>query len=401
MADELAQEDVSDFDISQPKSDIQKDQKWQDATPTQRRDSSVDIFWRFIGVCLEHDVDHCTARNVKTIAKVMASGDPECLFYCGEEELKKNAEKIDGDNYILGLAVKLGQLTDTSDTTQKRGKFLSKKSKHLRARAIPILALVIIKIGIQIGSMAAVGYFSRRPGVTTEGKLAALAPPAKAALAAGGGCFDVNNDIFIKRKDGTKLAKKLGEIQIGDEVESLDENTGKVVFSKVYFIANDDPGMIRELLRIYYQDDDGSLKDMGLSQRHLIYVSQGNSSKAEPIMASHVKAGEFIWVRKEENLKPYQVRAILPYLGQVAHPLTENHHIIVNNVHASVHITNEDMYRKITTPLQWACKMSPAFAKSQFLQNIVKVFNYVKEPFVKPKSELASSTLLGMFGLSS
>ena len=85
-----------------------------------------------------------------------------------------------------------------------------------------------------------------------------------------------------------------------------------------------------------------------------------------------------------------RVSVVLPYVGNVIHPLTDNHHIIVNGVHASVHIINESAYRIMTAPLKWVCWMSPEAGESKLVNKLVRFVEDAKEPF-------ASNTLGSVF----
>ena len=47
----------------------------------------------------------------------------------------------------------------------------------------------------------------------------------------------------------------------------------------------------------------------------------------------------------------------MTHFGAVRHPLTENHHVIVDRFHSSVHILNELLYRRLTywANSEWSC----------------------------------------------
>ena len=47
----------------------------------------------------------------------------------------------------------------------------------------------------------------------------------------------------------------------------------------------------------------------------------------------------------------------MTHFGAVRHPLTENHHVIVDRFHSSVHILNDLLYRKLTywANSEWNC----------------------------------------------
>ena len=71
----------------------------------------------------------------------------------------------------------------------------------------------------------------------------------------------------------------------------------------------------------------------------------------------------------------------MTYLSTVRHPLTENHHVIVNGVHASVHILNEQLYRKLSYPLRWTFWVNPEWNRSWLVKKLVRVVQNAKEPF--------------------
>ena len=91
------------------------------------------------------------------------------------------------------------------------------------------------------------------------------------------------------------FTKKLADLRVGDNVQSVDDN-GNVVFTNVYFIAHDDASQIGKLLRVHYEDKHGQTGHIGLSDRHLIYATKSDAhyqtaDKAKPIMASELVKG--------------------------------------------------------------------------------------------------------------
>ena len=91
------------------------------------------------------------------------------------------------------------------------------------------------------------------------------------------------------------FSKKLADLKVGDNVESVDDD-GNIVFTKVYFIAHDDGNQIGKLLRVHYEDNNGRMGHIGLSDRHLIYATKSDADyqtaeKAKPIMASELVKG--------------------------------------------------------------------------------------------------------------
>ena len=71
----------------------------------------------------------------------------------------------------------------------------------------------------------------------------------------------------------------------------------------------------------------------------------------------------------------------MTYFGAVRHPLTENHHVIVDGVHASVHILNEQLYRKLSYPLQLTYWANSEWNRSWLVKKLVRLVQNEKEPF--------------------
>ena len=67
---------------------------------------------------------------------------------------------------------------------------------------------------------------------------------------------------------------------------------------------------------------------------------------------------------------------VMAYFGAVCHPLTENHH-----VHASVHILNEQLYRKLSYPLQLTYWANSEWNRSWLVKKLVRLVQNGKEPF--------------------
>ena len=85
------------------------------------------------------------------------------------------------------------------------------------------------------------------------------------------------------------------------------------------------------------------------------------------------------------------------------HPLTDNHHIIVNGVHASVHILEESAYRMLTASLKFVYWLSPEAGKSAVVKKLVRFVEDVKEPFANKHvgSVLIGREMhMGMYGAS-
>ena len=95
-------------------------------------------------------------------------------------------------------------------------------------------------------------------------------------------------------KTGSVVSKPLHSISVGDMVESVDEQTGQRLYSKVYYIEHEQQDARSQLLRIVYRDHSNATQSIGISKRHLIYATKnGQSTKnvplKDPVMAIDVK----------------------------------------------------------------------------------------------------------------
>ena len=113
-------------------------------------------------------------------------------------------------------------------------------------------------------------------------------------------------------KTGSVKSKPLQSISLGDMVESVDEQTGKRVYSKVYYIEHEQQDARVPLLRIVYRDHSNATQYIGISGRHLIYATKnGQSIKnvplKDPIMAMDVKEDDTIWIMNNGKLVPTKV----------------------------------------------------------------------------------------------
>eukprot|EP00795_Rhopilema_esculentum_P012960 gene12960-3723_t len=405
---EIDMGDVDDYDITNPTTEIHNNQEWKNLSPEDRRKMAVEFYYSMIGLCKKKNIKNCQPSDAQFIAKAYARGDPECFFYCGYDKMKENANKLPGQ-YTLALAIDVGldwhkEVKDIDDmeTLDRGGRQAAGAMSKKSAKRIIIFPIVFAALSaiINIGSMAAIGYFSNDRNLDDmsrvggkAGQIRAALTPALKVTRATRGCFDVKGIVNVQDGQGSKYSKKIGDLKVGDQVESVDDN-GNIVFSNVYYIAHGDGEKRAKLLRVYYEGNAPEMESIGLSERHLIYATKADSEldavKAKPVMASQLSKGDYVWVQDNSELVAKKVSVVLPYVGNVIHPLTDNHHIIVNGVHASVHIINESAYRIMTAPLKWVCWMSPEAGESKLVNKLVRLVEDAKEPF-------ASNTLGSVF----
>ena len=132
------------------------------------------------------------------------------------------------------------------------------------------------------------------------------------AVGRSGGCFSAESLVNLKMKTGSVVSKPLHSISLGDMVESVDEQTGQRVYSKVYYIEHEQQDTRAQLLRIVYRDHSNATQSIGISARHLIYATKnGQSTKnaplKDPIMAMDVKEDDIIWIMNNGKLVPTKV----------------------------------------------------------------------------------------------
>ena len=135
---------------------------------------------------------------------------------------------------------------------------------------------------------------------------------AKVVPHASRGCFSADSLVNVKTSKGHVVSRPLRSINLGDMVESVDEQNGQRTFSKVYYIAHEQDNARAQLLRIEYTDRFNSTQSLGISDRHLMYVTKKGKSTThapleEPIMAMEVEEGDSVWMMEEGGLVPTKV----------------------------------------------------------------------------------------------
>ena len=98
---------VSEYDITEPISNIHNTEEWKKMSPEDRRRTAVEFYYSILGICREKRIAHCSRSDAKFIAKVLCMGDPQCFFYCGYDKMVENAARLPGQ-HTLELAIKVG-----------------------------------------------------------------------------------------------------------------------------------------------------------------------------------------------------------------------------------------------------------------------------------------------------
>ena len=98
---------VSEYDIDEATSVLQKSDAWKNMSPEDRRRTAVEFYYSILGMCEEKGIEQCSKSDAKFIAKTAGLGDPQCYFYCGYEEMIKNSPNLPGE-HTMELAMKVG-----------------------------------------------------------------------------------------------------------------------------------------------------------------------------------------------------------------------------------------------------------------------------------------------------
>ena len=98
---------VSEYDVEEPTSVLQKSDSWKNMSPEDRRKTAVEFYYSILGMCEKKGIEQCSRSDAKFIAKTAGLGDPECYFYCGYEKMIKHSPNLPGE-HTLELAMKVG-----------------------------------------------------------------------------------------------------------------------------------------------------------------------------------------------------------------------------------------------------------------------------------------------------
>lgn len=141
-----------------------------------------------------------------------------------------------------------------------------------------------------------------------------------------GGCF--SGDTTVRTSNGD--IRKLSELRIGDNVLTLDQSTGQLVFSEVILFLDRNTRQRREFLRIYTK----SGQSLTLTPAHMLLI--GNKTSTNTIYAEKIQVNDTLLVRVNDSLVEDSVRSIEPILlTGVYAPLTKTGTLIVNDVAVS------------------------------------------------------------------
>ena len=212
-------------------------------------------------------------------------------------------------------------------------------------------------------------------------------------------CFAADSIVRVKiptKHDANTERRRVDQLKVGDHVESFDPETKSVVFSEVYFISHEEETGNSSLLRkLVVGFDNGKELSLRLDSKHLVYACQSEQNTKtntglvaascryppmNPVTADSVKVGDIVWMRNSGGeFLPRPVIDIGEYWSGIRHPMTLNHYIVVDDVLASVHMYDEELYRQITAPLRFLYGINPSFTDSAVVKKMVQMWDDVEE----------------------
>lgn len=407
--DDIKNQNVNRFKLpKREQNDLQRDPQLKKMSLSDRRKFEQSLFETFVGMCDRANIDFCTHDDIKFYANVIAKGDKDCVLTCSKESMIQNQGLMPrgSTTKVCIVAIEKEMMKKVPDSKADQDEIKS----ALRAGCSAIgksscaekrffwFAFIPAIIGlVKLGGIAAAGYITEmsnkeetrylNTGNSATRQVIKVAKQVpRVAKVASKVCFSADSHVKVMTNSGEVIQKLLRDVKLGDMVESVDERTGYQTFSKVYYIAHENEDNRSQLLRILYKDGSNVTQFIGISDRHLIYITKNGQSTAhaplkEPMLAMNVEEGDVIWTMEDGSLVPRKVTGVMTYYNAARHPLTENHHVIVDGVHASVHILNEQLYRWLTYPLRWTFLASPEWNRSWLVKKLVRVVENGKEPF--------------------
>ena len=154
--------------------------------------------------------------------------------------------------------------------------------------------------------------------------------------------------------DGSK--KRLTDLNIGDEVLSVNSATGELEFSPVILFLDRDPRETRQFYTLKTEKG----HSLTLTPSHLIYshfAENADIAEFEAVYAKDVQEGDFVLVSTSKgDLERARVTQVdLRVLTGVYAPLTSAGNLVVDNVVASCYavVDSQTIAHAAFAPLRW------------------------------------------------
>ena len=150
------------------------------------------------------------------------------------------------------------------------------------------------------------------------------------------------------------LTKKMINLQINDQVQTISSRTGEVITDTVYTFLDRNQAQEKQFLKIQYAG--GHLE---LTPFHLIYISDtmsvGQFQQRRAIHAKDVSIGNYIFIKQNSSMIATRITNISASRSQgYIAPVTYSGNIIVNGVAASCYavIGDHDLAHVALSPLR-------------------------------------------------
>lgn len=192
------------------------------------------------------------------------------------------------------------------------------------------------------------------------------------------------------------ISKRLGEVNVGEFAQSYDPDKNEVVFSEVYFISHDGENQNSTKLRKLVLDSDYSKEiSIRLHPSHLVYACLSNTDNmcnripSSPVTAQKVTVGDILWTRNysSNHFSPKRVIGVSTIQSSVRHPMTMNHLIVVDDVLASVHMYDEQLYRKATSLIRFAYNLHPAITDTWVVKKMVESWDLLEKYYLRDAND--------------
>ncbi|XP_072024326.1 uncharacterized protein [Amphiura filiformis] len=204
------------------------------------------------------------------------------------------------------------------------------------------------------------------------------------------GCFASNSMVRIKTVDNGEdviTSKRLADLKIGESVESYDPDTKSVTFSEVYFITHQHDNYNSSLIKLVFGFEGEKELSLSLHPKHLVYAcinkSPCDQPPSDPVTAESVSIGDALWIRNSnDQFIRMAVQEFDYFHYNVRHPMTFNHFIVVDGALASVHMHDENLYRKLTAPLRFVYNVQPSLVDTGLVNQLVSMWDMVEQSFL-------------------
>ncbi|KAJ8900789.1 hypothetical protein NDN08_000089 [Rhodosorus marinus] len=159
-------------------------------------------------------------------------------------------------------------------------------------------------------------------------------------------CFSTSSEVRVRRDDGSLTRMPLGEVQVGDFVESLDWR-GERSFSKVYLIQHAGSALYSDVIDVHVITVDGGNGRLQVTGDHIL-LSEG----MKPVRASDLKLGDQLLYLSGDDSRAVEASVVELKRARsaVANVNTFNNRLVVNGFAATTHSVPFRLSARLLTP---------------------------------------------------